>query len=112
MEGLSDSDDDLELSEMSEEEAYYQANPETQADVQQVVHGSESDFNLADASPVPKKKKTKKKKTELVEESKDGQVYRSAVKTRSALKAERVDRMDADTVAEYLASTRIDAVMH
>ena len=33
------------------------------------------------------------------------------VKTRSALKAERVDRVEADNVAEYLASTRIEAVM-
>ena len=66
---------------------------------------------MADASPVPKPKKQKRRKTELVEESKEDQAYKSAVKTRSALKAERVERVEADTVAEYLANTRIDAVM-
>ena len=70
-------------------------------------------MNLADASPEPKQKKKKRnsRKTELVEESKDDQVYKSAVKTRSALKAGRVEHVEADSVAEYLANTRIDSVM-
>ena len=52
-EQISDSDDDLELSELSDEQPHEQI-------IQQVEHGSESDFNVADASPVPKRKRIKK----------------------------------------------------
>ena len=53
-EEISDSDDDLELSELSDEQPREQV-------IQHVEHDAESDFNLADDSPVPKKKRVKKK---------------------------------------------------
>lgn len=66
-------------------------------------------------SPIPnKRKKTKSGKAsrriqELVEEEKEGEVYKSSVRTRSALKALRTERLEADSVASQLAAAKLGA---
>lgn len=96
-----DSDDELELSGFDENEQVPVESQQQQfhdaIERQVPEHGSDSDFNLAE-SPSPKKKqRTKSGKTSRRrqqsedEEEKEGQVYKSSVMTRSALKQRRVD---------------------
>ena len=69
-------------------------------------HGSDSDFNLAESpSPKPRRRtksgKTSRRKTAQDEEQKEGEVFKSSVMTRSALKQRRAEE---DSVTEQLAT--------